>query len=228
MKKQSRLRLQQWLHLVLWDPRWHAQLWDNTEWTAKHKSQVPHTHTHTHYSKCNETLTLPQKQWGAWQPAQNHWDQDETEAVTITRAHLRWENPQRSPHLSDNFHSVINSQQRSTAVLRHAEKGRKKMPLSVASFIKPVCTCYLTLPCWCFARSFCQCSLLTLSVYLLMEPELWQSWIEERAGPAGSLCWYHDFPSVSGTAGAGLGLLGHAVKCSVKRREETSEHSMEV
>lgn len=102
---------------------------------------------------------------------------------------------------------------------------KEKMPLSVASFIKPVCTCYLYLRCWCFTTSFGHCGLLTLSVYLLMEPELWQSWTEERAGPAGSLCWYHDCPFVSGTAGAGLGLLGHAVKCSVKRREEESEHS---
>lgn len=105
---------------------------------------------------------------------------------------------------------------------------KEKMPHSVASFIKPVCTCYLYLRCWCFTTSFGHCGLLTLSVYLLMEPELWQSWTEERAGPAGSLCWYHDCPFVSGTAGAGLGLLGHAVKCSVKRREEESEHSIEV
>lgn len=70
--------------------------------------------------------------------------------------------------------------------------------------------------------SFCPKSnnpgLLTLSVCWWMEPEWWRSWTEERAGPAGSLCWYRGCPSVSGNAGAGLGLPGHAVRCSAARK----------
>lgn len=40
-----------------------------------------------------------------------------------------------------------------------------------------------------------------------------------KAAPAGSLCWYRGCPSVSGNAGAGLGLPGRAVGCSTRRRE---------
>lgn len=64
---------------------------------------------------------------------------------------------------------------------------------------------------------------LTLSVCWWMEPEWWRSWTEARAGPAGSLCWYHGCPSVSGNAGAGLGLPGHAVRCSAARRKKQAE-----
>lgn len=41
----------------------------------------------------------------------------------------------------------------------------------------------------------------------------------ERAGPAGSLCWFHGCPSVSGNAGAGLGLPGHARSTGIKTKE---------
>lgn len=53
---------------------------------------------------------------------------------------------------------------------------------------------------------------LTLSVCLWREPGWWRSWTEERAGPAGSLCWCRGWPSVSAAAGAGL--PAHAVRCS--------------
>lgn len=60
--------------------------------------------------------------------------------------------------------------------------------------------------------------LLTLSVCWWMEPEWWRSLTEGRAGPAGSLCWYRGCSSVSGNAGAGLGLPGRAVRCSTGRK----------
>lgn len=44
-----------------------------------------------------------------------------------------------------------------------------------------------------------------------------------KAAPAGSLCWYRGCPSVSGNAGAGLGLPGRAVGCSTRRRENKAK-----
>lgn len=78
--------------------------------------------------------------------------------------------------------------------------------------------CYLILSFWCSARFICLLGVLTLSACWWMEPEWWRSWTEEMARPAGSLCWYHGCPSVSGNAGAGLGLPGRAVRCSAARK----------
>lgn len=183
------MRLQQWPHLVLWDPLWHAVLWDNVEWTAKHESSAPRTHTAPNVTK--------------------HWH-----------------------YLRDYRGTTISTDTmgpgRAQGCRYNGAAGEVRGYVSISGLLRTfsVCQQFLTLPLQVGHKEetlFCSKSnnllvLLTLSVCWWMEPEWWRSWTEGRAGLAGSLCWYHGCPCVSGNAGAGLGLPGHAVWCSAARK----------